>query len=276
MEIIRIEHLSKAYVNNTYVLDDISLTIHSGEFVVLVGPSGCGKTTLLKMINKLIPLSSGTIFYEGKKLSEWDTIELRRNIGYVIQQVGLFPHMNIEKNIGYVPSIQGLKAQDYHSRVVELIKLVGLEEADLKKFPNEISGGQAQRIGVARALAANPDMILMDEPFGAVDEITRRNLQEEIKHIHQSLKKTILFVTHDIGEAIRLADRIILFNNGKIEQMGKPEEIVFKPKTDFVKSFFGARALKESLDEEKLENYYEDILSGKADISDFLCDKKKV
>lgn len=268
MEIIRIEHVAKNYPPNTTVLKDVSLCITKGEFVVFVGPSGCGKTTLLKIINKLVPPTKGYIYYKSKKLSEWDTIEIRRNIGYVIQQVGLFPHMTIEKNIGYVPSIMGEKRSSYHKRVVDLIKLVGLEEKDLAKYPHEISGGQAQRIGVARALAANPEIILMDEPFGAVDEITRRNLQKELKHIHQSLKKTILFVTHDIGEALRLADRIVLLNEGMIEQVGTPEELIFQPKTEFVRSFFGARALKEHMDETKLETYYEDILAGKANLAD--------
>ena len=268
MEIIRIEHASKTYDTQTDVLFDISLSIQAGELVVFVGPSGCGKTTLLKMINKLIAPTKGYIYYKGKKLSQWDTIEIRRNIGYVIQQVGLFPHMTIEQNIAYVPSIQREKPASYRPRVETLIQLVGLQISDLKKYPHQISGGQAQRIGVARALAADPEIILMDEPFGAVDEINRRNLQLELKKIHRTLKKTILFVTHDIGEAIRLADRIVLLNQGKIEQEGTPQSLIFEPKNEFVRSFFGARALKEHINEEKLNKYYEQLLANEVELSD--------
>ena len=273
MEIIRIEQATKTYQTQADVLKEISLTIKAGEFVVFVGPSGCGKTTLLKMINKLVAPTTGYIYYKGKKISEWDTIEIRRNIGYVIQQVGLFPHMNIEKNIAYVPSLQKEKKESYYPRVKTLIELVGLKESDLSKFPHQISGGQAQRIGVARALAANPEIILMDEPFGAVDEINRRKLQEELKRIHKTLGKTILFVTHDIGEAIRLADRIVLLNEGRIEQIGTPYSLIFEPKNDFVRSFFGARALKEHIDEDKLNQYYQDILDRKVSLDDLFISK---
>ena len=270
MNIIEIRNLDKSYDGINPVLTDITLDIKEGEFAVLVGPSGCGKTTLLKMINKLIPLSDGFIRIHGRLLSEWDTIELRRSIGYVIQQIGLFPHLSVRANIGFVPSISGEKREHYMKRVTDLIRLVGLSETDLDRFPHELSGGQAQRIGVARALAAEPAIILMDEPFGAVDEITRRKLQDELKTIHQTLKKTILFVTHDIGEAIRLADKIVLFNEGRIEQAGTPEDMVFRPANEYVRSFFGVKGFKESPDENELMTLYEAILSGKMTMAEVL------
>lgn len=268
MSVIEILSLRKSYDSKTDVLKDVSFSIEEGELTVFVGPSGCGKTTLLKMINKLIPVSDGTIYVKGKKLSEWNTIELRRQIGYVIQQVGLMPHMTIERNIGFVPSLMKMNKELYKKDVESLTELVGLTKDILKRHPNQLSGGQAQRVGVARALAANPDIILMDEPFGAVDEITRRNLQEELKNLHKKLKKTILFVTHDIGEAIRLADKIVLFNEGMIEQIGTPKEIVFHPKSEYVKSFFGIKGFKESIDEGLLQSIYDDILNGKKTLTD--------
>jgi len=272
MNVVEIDHLFKAYETGKPVLEDVNLAIAEGEFTVFLGPSGCGKTTLLKMINKLIPVSEGTIYVKGKKLSEWDTIELRRSIGYVIQQVGLFPHLTVEKNIGYVPSIRKEKRVDYRERVEELVELVGLSRADLDRYPYELSGGQAQRVGVARALAADPDIILMDEPFGAVDEITRKHLQDELLRIHRALKKTILFVTHDIGEAIRLADRIVLFHEGRIEQAGTPEEIVFSPESDYVRSFFGVKGFRESLDEGRLSQLYEAVLNKELTIEEIWKD----
>jgi osmoprotectant transport system ATP-binding protein len=269
-DVIRVENLHKSYIKETSVLKDVSFTVHEGEFVVLLGASGCGKTTMLKMINKLIPVSSGKISVEGKLLSDWNTIDLRRAIGYVIQQIGLFPHMTIEKNITYVLSIQGCTKERCHIRAKELVSLVGLDEKDLMKYPRELSGGQAQRIGVARALAADPDIILMDEPFGAVDEITRRYLQDEMKTLHKKLGKTILFVTHDIEEALRLADRIILFNDGRIEQDGSPEDMIFRPKTPYVRDFFGLKGFKASLPEHALLRMYEDILDGTRTFGDVL------
>ncbi|MCF7932577.1 MAG: ABC transporter ATP-binding protein [Acholeplasmataceae bacterium] len=270
MEVIKVDHLYKAYSKDNSVLKDVSFTVYEGEFIVLLGASGCGKTTMLKMINKLIPVSSGRIYVEGKLLSDWDTIELRRAIGYVIQHIGLFPHMTIEKNLTYVLSIKGCTKEMCHARALDLVSLVGLEEKELKKYPRQLSGGQAQRIGVARALAADPDIILMDEPFGAVDEITRRYLQDEMKTIHRKLRKTIMFVTHDIEEALRLADRIILFNDGQIEQIGTPDEMIFHPKTTYVKDFFGLKGFKASLPEAKLQALYEDVLLGNKRLLDAL------
>ncbi len=265
MPIIEANNLYKHYTEGTDVLQDVSFSLEEGELVVLVGASGCGKTTLLKMINKLIPVSDGVIRVHGKKLSDWNTIELRRSIGYVIQQTGLYPHMKIDRNIGFVPFVKGIKKSVWKEKARELIRLVGLDESYLKRYPRELSGGEAQRVGVARALAADPDIILMDEPFGAVDEITRKKLQDELKSLHKKLKKTILFVTHDIDEALKLGDRILLFNKGKIEQIGTPEELVFAPKTEYVRQFFGVKGFKASLDEEKLKTIYDKILEGKVD-----------
>lgn len=241
MGIIKLQNVTKSYDGVKEVIKPIDIEIKAGDFVTMIGESGCGKTTMLKMINGLVKATSGQIVIMGKELQEWDLIELRRNIGYVIQQIGLFPHLTIEKNICYVLDIKGVEESEKVKKAKELIDLVGLDETYLDKYPRQLSGGQQQRVGVARALAADPDIILMDEPFGAVDEITRKILQDEILKIHEKLGKTILFVTHDIEEAIKLGSRIILFNEGKIEQNGTREEMIFKPKTEYVKKFFGLK-----------------------------------
>jgi len=241
MELIRFENVEKSYENGIKVIDNLNFTIHSEEFITLIGKSGCGKTTMLKLINGLIKPDSGKIFIKGKEIKQWDIIELRRSIGYVIQQIGLFPHMNIEDNIGYVLNIKKVSKQERNKKAKELIELVGLSSEYLKKYPRELSGGQNQRVGVARALASNPDIILMDEPFGAVDDITRRVLQEEILKLQGRLKKTIVFVTHDIDEAFKLGSRIVLFDSGKIVQQGSRKEMIFNPINKFVEDFFGTK-----------------------------------
>ena len=241
MELIKFQNVVKCYENEMKIIDNLNFTIDSGEFITLIGKSGCGKTTMLKLINALIKPDSGKIFIKGKEISEWNIIELRRSIGYVIQQIGLFPHMNIEDNIGYVLNIKKISKEERNKRAKELIELVGLSSEYLKKYPRELSGGQKQRVGVARALASNPDIILMDEPFGAVDEITRRGLQEEILKLQENLKKTIVFVTHDIEEAFKLGSRIVLFDSGKIVQQGTRKQMIFNPKNQFVEDFFGAK-----------------------------------
>lgn len=273
MAVIKISDVSKEYEQGKPVLKNINFEISEGEFVVLLGASGCGKTTMLKMINKLIPVTSGTIEVNHIDIQNWNKIKLRTSIGYVIQQIGLFPHMTIEQNIAYVPRIKKMKKVDYSKKIKELIQLVGLGEADLNRYPYELSGGQKQRIGVARALAADPNIILMDEPFGAVDEITRRHLQGELKKIHQELQKTILFVTHDIEEALKLATKIILFHDGKIDQIGTPDEMVFKPKTEYVKNFFGLKGFKASLNEKELEKAYRAILCNEMKLDEVLQSK---
>ncbi|MFD2043801.1 ABC transporter ATP-binding protein [Ornithinibacillus salinisoli] len=237
---ISFKDVSKRYKDGTTAVDSISFTVNKGEFFVLIGPSGSGKTTTLKMMNRLIPLSDGTIFIDGEKISEYNIHELRWNIGYVLQQIALFPHMTIEENIAIVPELKQWGKAKIHERVTELLDMVGLDpETYRNRKPNELSGGEQQRVGVVRALAADPEIILMDEPFSALDPISRDKLQEDIIHLQKMIKKTIVFVTHDMNEAIKLADRICLMNQGKIIQLGTPDEILKTPNNDFVKDFIG-------------------------------------
>lgn len=243
---LRLEHVSKIFEDGTKAVDDINLEIESGEFVVFIGPSGCGKTTTMKMINRLIETTEGNIFIEQENIKDKDVVELRRSIGYVIQQIGLFPHMTIAENISLVPKLLHWPEDKRRTRAEELLQLVNMDQAYLDKYPNELSGGQQQRIGVLRALAADPPLILMDEPFGALDPITRDSLQEEFKKLQQSLGKTIVFVTHDMDEAIKLADRIVIMRQGKIVQVGAPEEILSQPANAFVEEFIGKHRLIES------------------------------
>ena len=236
---IRFDHVSKDYDEHT-ILKDISLDIRKGEFLTVIGSSGSGKTTLLKLINGLIQPTSGKIYINGKDISLENQTLLRRNIGYVIQGIGLFPHMTIRKNIAYVPSLLNKKDKKRTTAAVgRLIQTVGLDPDMLERYPSELSGGQRQRVGIARALAADPDILLMDEPFGAVDEITRKMLQSEIIRIHQELHVTIVFITHDIRESLLLGNRVLVMNNGCIEQEGSPDEIRRSPKSDFVKALTG-------------------------------------
>ena len=264
--IVEIKHVYKKYNENLQVLEDLNLSIEEGEFITILGPSGCGKTTLLKMINRLIEFDSGDIKVKGKSIKDWDIITLRRNIGYVIQQIGLFPHMTIEKNISYVLSLEGIEKVKKRQRAQELIELVGLTKEMLDRYPSELSGGQKQRIGVARALASDPDIILMDEPFGAVDEIARTALQDELLKLQKRLNKTILFVTHDIQEAIKLGSRIVLINKGKIEQIGTRKELLFSPSSQFFKDFLGLKGFKSVLNDEVLNIVYNQIIDKKIDI----------
>lgn len=232
--IIKFQNIKKAYGENT-VIENFNLDIEQGEFLTVIGSSGCGKTTILKMINGLIKPEEGTILVRNKNIEEEDIISLRRNIGYSIQGSVLFPHMTIEKNIAYVPNLLNKKNKEKtRNAVKKWMDIVGLDEELLGRYPDELSGGQQQRVGIARALSTSPDLLLMDEPFGAVDEITRGQLQEEIIRIHKQTGITIIFVTHDISEAIKLGTKILVMNDGKIEQYGKPREILNNPKTEFV------------------------------------------
>lgn len=232
--IIKFQNIKKAYGENT-VIENFNLDIEQGEFLTVIGSSGCGKTTILKMINGLIKPEEGTILVRNKNIEEEDIISLRRNIGYSIQGSVLFPHMTIEKNIAYVPNLLNKKNKEKTKNAVKKwMDIVGLDEELLGRYPDELSGGQQQRVGIARALSTSPDLLLMDEPFGAVDEITRGQLQEEIIRIHKQTGITIIFVTHDISEAIKLGTKILVMNNGKIEQYAKPREILNNPKTEFV------------------------------------------
>ena len=227
------------------ILDDISLTIESGSFVVLIGPSGCGKTTTLKLLNKLVEPTSGEIYIDGKPISKEDPIKLRRNIGYVIQNIGLFPHLTIKENIELIPKLKGDKSEEEISETTErLVKMVGLDPDEfLYKYPTELSGGQQQRIGVIRAIATDADIILMDEPFSALDPITRTQLQEWLYELQQELKKTIIFVTHDMDEALKLADKICIMQGGKIQQYDTAENLLKHPANSFVKDFIGSDRL---------------------------------
>lgn len=236
---IEFRNINKSF-KNKMILKDINLKINKGELVVLIGASGCGKTTTLKMINKLITPTSGNIFVNGKDIRSEDTIELRRNIGYVIQQTGLFPHMTVGENIGLVPNLKNWPMDKIILRTKELLNMVGMKPEDyMNRYPKELSGGQQQRIGVARAFVTDPDIILMDEPFSALDPITRNQLQDELFNLQQELKKTIVFVTHDMDEALRLGDRICIMKDGNIVQFDTPEEILKNPAEGFVEEFIG-------------------------------------
>lgn len=237
---IQFEHVTKSY-GKTPILKDLSFTIQDGQFVVLIGPSGCGKTTTLKTINRLIDIDSGAIRIDGQNIQEQDKVELRRHIGYVIQQIGLFPNMTVAQNICVVPKLLKYDKARCDEIVRDMLKLVDMEQyAD--KYPSELSGGQQQRIGVLRALAASPPIVLMDEPFSALDPVTRETLQDEVKSIQQKLNKTIVFVSHDMSEALKLADVIIFMSAGEIVQMGSPEELLEHPANDLVRSFLGKHA----------------------------------
>lgn len=241
--LLKIENVSKIYKGGKKAVKNISLEIQKGEFICFIGPSGCGKTTTMKMINRLIEPSDGKIFINGENIMEKDPVELRRQIGYVIQQIGLFPHMTILENITLVPKLLKWSEQKKKERALELLQLVDMGPEYLDLYPYELSGGQQQRIGVLRALASNPPLILMDEPFGALDPITRDALQEEFKNLQRTLNKTIVFVTHDMDEAIKLADRIVILKAGEIVQVGTPDEILRNPANEFVEEFIGKERL---------------------------------
>jgi osmoprotectant transport system ATP-binding protein len=244
---IRLEAVSKQYEDGTVAVHSLDLQVGRGEVCVLVGPSGCGKTTTMRMINRLIEPSSGRIFLDGQDVTHADPVQLRRRMGYVIQQVGLFPHQTIEANVATVPSLLGWDRKRSKARVRELLELVGLDPDRYgRRYPHELSGGQRQRVGVARALAADPPVLLMDEPFGAVDPIARDRLQEEFLRLQAELGFTVVFVTHDIEEAVRLGDRIaVMREGGYLEQYDTPASILGAPATEFVADFVGAdRGLK--------------------------------
>jgi osmoprotectant transport system ATP-binding protein len=245
--VIELNRVTKIYPGTAQpAVNSISLTVPQGEICVFIGPSGCGKTTLMRLINRLIPLTSGSISVDGKDIMTLNPIELRRQIGYVIQQVGLFPHMTVRDNIATVPKLLGWTKAKIDERVDELLGLVNLDPKEFRdRYPRQLSGGQAQRIGVARAMAANPTTMLMDEPFGAIDPINREVLQDEFLRIQAKLKKTIIFVTHDINEAIKMGQRVVLLQDGQLVQAGLPDELLNRPANEFVKSFVGAdRVLK--------------------------------
>ncbi|MGQ8822653.1 glycine/betaine ABC transporter ATP-binding protein [Bacillus wiedmannii] len=239
---IQFNHVSKAYEDGMKAVDSLHLEIKKGEFFVLIGPSGCGKTTTMKMINRLIETTEGSILIDGKDIQQYNINELRWNIGYVLQQIALFPHMTIAENIAVVPEMRKWSKEKIKARVDELLQMVGLDpDVYRDRMPDELSGGQKQRVGVVRALAANPKIVLMDEPFSALDPLSREQLQKDIVQLQKKIQKTIVFVTHDMQEALSLGDRICIMKEGKVVQLDTPEGIIHNPKNEFVEEFIGNR-----------------------------------
>ncbi len=239
---ITFDNVSKQYDNDQIAVKELNVEIKKGEFFVIIGPSGCGKTTLLKMINRLIPLTAGTIWINAKRISDYNIHELRWSIGYVLQQIALFPHMTIEENIAIVPELKKWSKTKIHQRVDELLALVGLEPAKYRqRKPKELSGGEQQRVGVVRALAADPEIILMDEPFSALDPISRTKLQDDLLEMQRTIQKTIVFVSHDMQEALKLGDRLCIMKDGEIVQIGTPQQLLQNPVNDFVQQFIGGK-----------------------------------
>lgn len=248
MDMIEFKDVSKTFGDDFEALKQISFKVNDGELLVLIGPSGCGKTTTMKMVNRLIEPTTGTITIEGKDIAEENPVALRRNIGYVIQQIGLLPHMTIRENVSLVPRLKKWEKRRYVDRVNELMDMVGLDPQTFGgRYPSELSGGQQQRIGVIRALAAEPKIILMDEPFSALDPISREQLQDELVRLQRGIKKTIVFVTHDMDEALKIADRICIMQKGEIVQLDRPENILRRPANAFVRNFIGEERLQENV-----------------------------
>lgn len=246
---IRLEELTKTFQTDqgtVTAVDHVSLEVPEGDICVLLGPSGCGKTTTMKMINRLISPTSGKIYIDGKDTDEYDPVELRRNIGYAIQQIGLFPNMTVAENISVVPSLLGWDKKKCRERARELLNMVAMDpDAFMERYPNELSGGQQQRIGVIRALAADAPVLLMDEPFGAIDPINREVIQDEFLKMQEDIRKTIIFVSHDIDEAVKMGDRVAIFREGRLEQYSPPDELLAWPVSEFIADFVGGdRTLK--------------------------------
>ena len=242
---ITLKNVQKQYDDGFKALKDINITCEDGEITVLIGPSGCGKTTTLRLLNRLINPTEGSVLIDNQDISEINPVKLRRSIGYVIQHIGLFPHMTIADNIAVVPKLLKWDKERIEKRVDELLNLVGLDPDTYRsRYPSELSGGQQQRIGVARALAAEPSIILMDEPFSALDPISREQLQDELVRLQKEIKKSIVFVTHDMDEALKIADKIILMKDGEVVQQGKPEELLRYPANDFVRNFIGQKRMQ--------------------------------
>lgn len=231
---IEFKNIRKEYDDSDFFIEDFNLKVDEGDFITIIGTSGCGKTTILKMVNSLVKPTSGDVLVNGSSISDVDVVELRRGIGYAIQGTLLFPHLTVRDNIAYVPNLINKNDEKTEEDVLKWISIVGLDESLLERYPHELSGGQQQRVGIARALAASPKILLMDEPFSAVDEITRNQLQKELKQIHDKTGITVMFVTHDIGEALYLGDKVLVMKDGNIEQYDTPSNILNNPKTEFV------------------------------------------
>jgi len=245
--LIEFKNISKVFPGGFEALDDLSFKITEGELFVLIGPSGCGKTTTMKMINRLIEPTKGEIWVDGQNIHTKDPVELRRNMGFVIQHIGLLPHMTIGENVALVPKLKKWEKGKYLKRVDELLDLVGLDPSVYRdRYPSELSGGQQQRVGVIRAMAAEPPIILMDEPFSALDPISREQLQDELNRLQQEMRKTIVFVTHDMDEALKIADKICIMQSGKIVQIGESEHILRHPANEFVQSFIGEKRMNQA------------------------------
>ena len=244
---IELNNVRKVYGDSTEAVSNVSLEVSQGETATLVGPSGCGKTTLLTMLNRLTELTNGEIVINGTPISDHDKIELRRNVGYVIQEIGLFNHMTVGENIGIVPDLQGWDEERKKERIGELLDLIQLPPDTKERYPESLSGGQQQRVGVARALAAEPDIMLMDEPFGALDPITREELQDEFLEIQQGLDVTIVFVSHDINEALKMGDKVAVLNDGELVQYDSPRDLLANPRNAFVDDFVGQDRLLKQL-----------------------------
>ncbi|MEG0375148.1 MAG: ABC transporter ATP-binding protein [Raoultibacter sp.] len=252
MKAIEMIDVTKRFANTSApAVDSVSLSIDEGEFITILGTSGCGKTTLLKMVNRLYEPTSGTISLFGENIATVDKVIVRRRIGYVIQQVGLFPHMTIADNIATVPTLLKWEKAIIEDRVTELLTLVGLNPQEYRsRYPSQLSGGQQQRVGLARALAADPKIMLLDEPFGAIDAITRTSLQDELLRLHRTMNKTFLFVTHDINEAFKLGNRVLVMNNGRVCQFDTPRNIALNPTDDFTASLIASAREQERFWEE--------------------------
>lgn len=272
---ISFKNVSKTYTGSEKAVNDVSFEVEKGEIIILLGPSGCGKTTLLRMVNRLETISEGEIFINGENVNDLNEIELRRKIGYVIQSNGLFPNMTIEENVTIVPDLLGWDKEKKRERYKELMQLIGLDPKEYRKrSPYELSGGQQQRIGVIRALAANPPVMLMDEPFGALDPLIREKIQDEFLQIQREVNKTVLFVSHDIDEAIKMADKIVLMRNGEIMQFGTPTEILVRPKNNYVSQFIGRDRAIKHLSLRTIAQLNEEI--ELIDIDQSIVDSKKV
>lgn len=267
---IRFENVTKRFPDGTEALKGVSVMIPTHKLTAIIGPSGCGKTTLMRMVNRLEVPTDGEVYIDEQPISERDEVELRRSIGYVIQRIGLIPHMTIGDNIGLVPELLGWDQAKTDARVDELLEMVDLDPAVFKqRYPFELSGGQQQRVGVSRALASNPNIILMDEPFSALDPISREQLQEELKKLQMKIRKTIVFVTHDMDEALDIADEIIIMRDGQIEQMATPAELIEHQATDFVRDFIGADRIARQRDFGQrslmeFTDFYDESWSGEA------------